>query len=93
MIAKIIQRSKLPNRGAPKENASWIIEYALKKGTLFNDRTTGWLSNSDMSSEIKLTFPDLASAEEFAKANNIEYEIIKPNHKKLVKRLYADNFK
>ncbi len=93
MIAKIIQRSKSSNQGAPKEQNQWEIEYITEKGSLFNDKTTGWLSSSDTKSEVKLTFPSLESAEEFAKSNNIEYEIVKANRKKLVKRTYAENFK
>lgn len=93
MIAKIIQRSKSSNQGAPKETSDWALEYAIKKGSMFNDKVTGWLSSSDTSSEVKLTFHTLESAEEFAKSNNIEYEIITSNCKKLVKRAYADNFK
>lgn len=93
MRARIIQYSKSANQGAPTEKLEWALEFEPKAGSLFNDKLTGWLSSSDMQSEVTLKFSNLIAAEEYAKSNNIEYEILHANKKKLVKRTYADNFK
>jgi hypothetical protein len=43
-------------------------------------------------SEVKLDFDTKELAIHFAKKNNIEYYIIEPQKKKIVKKSYADNF-
>ncbi len=93
MQAKIIQHGKSSNQGAPIPKTHWVIEFDTEAGSIFSDKLTGWLSAIDMKNEIKLKFPSLSAAEEFAKENAIEYEVIEPNSKKLVKKTYADNFK
>lgn len=93
MTAKIIQHSKLANSGAPLKKADWFIEFETHPGSIYNDKVTGWQSSNDMSSELKLKFSSKEAAEEFARSNNIEYEVVEPNHKRLVKRTYAENFK
>ena len=40
-----------------------------------------------------MKFPNKESAIDFAKQNNLNYEVIEPQLKKFVKRTYADNFK
>ena len=43
-------------------------------------------------SEVKLEFDDKDIAIEYAKKNKINYEIIEPNKRKIIKKSYSDNF-
>ena len=52
----------------------------------------GWEASDDTSGEVKLKFASKQSAINFAKKNNIKYEIIEPKKKKFVIKSYADNF-
>ena len=52
----------------------------------------GWESSDDTLSELKLEFSSKDLALEYAKKNNIEYELIEPQKRKILKKSYSDNF-
>ena len=52
----------------------------------------GWASSSDTYSELNLEFKSKDLAIEFAKKNNIIFEVIEPKKRKITKKSYADNF-
>ena len=52
----------------------------------------GWESSNDTYSELKMEFASRELALEFAKKNKIEFEIIEPKERKIVKKSYSDNF-
>ncbi len=68
----------------------WILEYETKDPT--KNPLMGWESSSDTYSEIKLEFSDKKSAVTYAEKMKIDYEIIEPKKRKIVKKSYADNF-
>ena len=52
----------------------------------------GWESSTDTYTELKLEFKSKDHAIEYAKKNNVEYELIEPKNRKIFKKSYADNF-
>ena len=52
----------------------------------------GWESSTDTLSELKLEFSTKDLAIEYAKKNKIDFELIEPQKRKIVKKSYADNF-
>ena len=52
----------------------------------------GWESSSDTLTEVKLEFSSKELAMNYAKKNNIDFEIVEPKKRKMVKKSYADNF-
>ena len=68
----------------------WILEYETKDPT--KNPLMGWESSSDTLSELKLEFSTKELAINYAKKMKIEYEIIEPKKRKIVKKSYADNF-
>ena len=52
----------------------------------------GWESSSDTYTELKLEFTSKELAITYAKKNKIDFEIIEPKERKVVKKSYADNF-
>ena len=68
----------------------WILEYETKDPT--SNPLMGWESSSDTLSELKLEFSSKELAVNYAKKMKIDYEIIEPKKRKIVKKSYADNF-
>ena len=52
----------------------------------------GWERSSDTLTELKMEFTTKELAINYAKKMKIDYEIIEPKKRKIVKKSYADNF-
>jgi uncharacterized protein (DUF1330 family) len=52
----------------------------------------GWESGEDTLREVILEFPSKEKAIEYAKSNNIDYEIVEPQNSEFIIKSYADNF-
>ena len=72
------------------KSIKWILEYETKDPT--KNPLMGWESSSDTLSELKLEFSTKESAINYAKKKRIDYELIEPKKRKIVKKSYADNF-
>ena len=68
----------------------WILEFETKDPT--KNPLMGWESSSDTLNELKLEFSTKESAINYAKKKRIDYELIEPKKRKIVKKSYADNF-
>ena len=68
----------------------WILEYVTKDPT--NNPLMGWESSSDTYTELRLEFSSKELAINYAKKKKIDFEIIEPRKRKIVKKSYADNF-
>ena len=88
--AKIYKPSKTAMQSGIKKFEKWIIEFITKDPG--KNPLMGWESSTDTYSEIKLEFKSKDLAIEYAKKNNINFEIIEPKKRKIVKKSYADNF-
>ena len=75
--------------GLGKTN-KWILQFETKDPT--KNPLMGWESSSDTLSEVKLEFSSKELAIDYAKKKKIDYEIIEPKKRKIVKKSYADNF-
>ena len=73
-----------------KKFNKWILEYITEDPTI--NPLMGWESSNDTLSELKINFSSKEKAIEYAKKNNINFEIIEPNDRKVVKKSYTDNF-
>ena len=68
----------------------WVLEYETKDPT--TNPLMGWESSSDTLTELKLEFSTKELAINYAKKKKINFEIIEPKKRKVVKKSYADNF-
>ena len=84
----------IPNKSAMQsglaKSIKWILEYETKDPT--KNPLMGWESSSDTLSELKLEFSSKENAINYAKKKKIDYELIEPKKRKVVKKSYADNF-
>ena len=88
--AKIYKPSKTAMQSGLKKFDKWIIEFITKKPGI--NPLMGWESSSDTYSELSLEFKSKELAIEYAKKNKIDFEVIEPKKRKVVKKSYADNF-
>ena len=68
----------------------WIMEFKTKDPT--KNPLMGWESSSDTLTELKLEFSSKELAIDYARKKKIDYDLIEPKKRKVVKKSYADNF-
>ena len=73
-----------------KKFDKWMIEFVTDDPG--KNPLMGWESSSDTYSELNLEFKSKDLAIEYAKKNNIDFEVIEPKERKITKKSYADNF-
>jgi hypothetical protein len=88
--AKIYIPNKNPMQSGTGKTDKWILEYETKDPT--SNPLMGWESSSDTYTELKLEFSSKELAINYAKKKKIDFEIIEPRKRKIVKKSYADNF-
>ena len=75
--------------GQGKTN-KWVLEYETLDPT--RNPLMGWESSSDTLTELKLEFSTKELAINYAKKKKIDFEVIEPKKRKIIKKSYADNF-
>ncbi len=88
--AKIYIPNKNPMQSGIGKLDKWILEFETTDPT--KNPLMGWESSNDTLSELKLEFSTKELAINYAKKKKIEFEIIEPKKRKIVKKSYADNF-
>ena len=88
--AKIYKPTKTAMQSGIAKTKDWILEYIVEKNSI--NPLMGWESSKNTLSELNLKFSSKDSAIKYAKKNKIDYEIIEPKNKKVIKKSYADNF-
>ncbi len=73
-----------------KKFEKWILEFITKDPTI--NPLMGWESSNDTLSELRMEFTSKDLAIDYAKKNKIDYELIEPKSRKIVKKSYSDNF-
>ena len=73
-----------------RNTKNWLLEFdTLNTGI---NPLMGWESSEDTMSEIKLEFSTKEQAINYAKKNNINYYVVEPQKRKIIKKSYSDNF-
>jgi NADH dehydrogenase (ubiquinone) Fe-S protein 4 len=88
--AKVYKPSKTAMQSAKGNTRNWLLEFDTKNTEI--NPLMGWESSKDTMSEIKLEFSTKEQAINYAKKNNIDYYIIEPQKRKIIKKSYSDNF-
>ncbi len=82
--------NKNPMQSGLAKNNKWILEFKTEDPS--RNPLMGWESSADTFTEIKLEFSSKELAINYAKKKKIDFEIIEPRKRKIVKKSYADNF-
>tara|TARA_B100001245_G_C22784027_1_gene378470 strand:- start:583 stop:864 length:282 start_codon:yes stop_codon:yes gene_type:complete len=88
--AKIYKPSKSVMQSGRKKSDKWIIEFITEQPDV--SPLMGWETSTDTYSEVKLEFKNKELAIEYAKKNKIDFELIEPKIRKIIKKSYSDNF-
>ena len=73
-----------------RNTKNWLLEFdTLNTGI---NPLMGWESSKDTMSEVKLEFSTKDQAINYAKKNNLDFSIIEPQKRKIIKKSYSDNF-
>ena len=87
---KIYKPTKTAMQSGIAKTKDWTLEYKVEKTGI--NPLMGWESSSDTLSEINLEFNSKDDAINYAKKNSINFEVIEPKIRKIVKKSYSDNF-
>ena len=82
--AKIYIPNKNPMQSGLGKSQKWILEFETKDPT--KNPLMGWESSSDTYTELKLEFSSKESAINYAKRKKINYEVVEPKKRKIVKK-------
>ena len=89
--AKIYQPTKTPMQSGLGKIKNWILEFETKNTGI--NPLMGWESSTDTLSEVKLEFSSKRFGNKvMLKKIILDYYIIKPQKRKIVKKSYTDNF-
>ena len=88
--AKIYIPSKTAMQSGRGKLRKWVLEFETKDPSI--NPLMGWETSTDTLEEVSLKFSTKDKAIEYAKKNNIDFEVIEPQKRKLTKKSYADNF-
>jgi|TARA_B100001741_G_scaffold278842_1_gene251110 hypothetical protein len=88
--AKIYIPSKTATQSGKRKTKNWVLKFETRHGTV--NPLMGWESSDDTMHEVTLQFSSKDKAIEYAKNNNIHYEIVEPKKSDFIIKSYADNF-
>ena len=72
-------------------NKNTIFLFDSKNQT--KDTMMGWNGGSNTISQIQLQFKTKDDAINYAKSNDLDYEVLETSERKVISKSYADNFK
>ena len=92
MKAKIYKPSKTAMQSGRSKFNKWVLKISDSKNQI-RDTMMGGNGGSNTSSQIQLNFKSKEDAINYAKSNNIDYEVLETSVRKVISKSYADNFK
>ena len=88
--ARIHKPTRTAMQSGDRNTKNWLLEFdTLDTGI---SHLMGWETSKDTMSEVKLEFSSKDQAINFAKKYNIDYYVIEPQKRKIIKKSYSDNF-
>tara|TARA_B100001750_G_C15292882_1_gene488237 strand:+ start:68 stop:355 length:288 start_codon:yes stop_codon:yes gene_type:complete len=88
--AKIYKPTKTAMQSGKGNAKTWLLVYEVLNNGI--NPLMGWETSKDTMSEVKLEFSSKDQAINYAKKNNIDYYVVEPQKRKIIKKSYADNF-
>ena len=88
--AKIYIPSKTATQSGRGKTKKWLLKFETRHGV--TNPLMGWETSDDTMGEVTLEFDNKEMAIEYAKNNNIRYEIVEPKKSDFIIKSYADNF-
>ena len=88
--AKIYIPTKTAMQSGKANMQKWVLQFNTRD--TWTEPLMGWESSGDTMSQVQLEFSSKELAINYAKKNNIDYHVVEPLKRKIVKKSYTDNF-
>ena len=89
--ARIYQRGKSATQSGRASAGSWVLEHEPAEPKRA-DPLMGWAGSGDTNGQIRLSFPTLDAAVDYAKRQGLAYHVVPGAEKTLKLQAYSDNF-
>ena len=90
--ARIYQRPKNSMQSGRYRTDRWVLEYEPAEAQQ-PDPLTGWAGSSDTRNQLRINFPTLEAATDYARREGVAYNVVQAPERKLKLQAYADNFR
>jgi hypothetical protein len=90
--ARIYQYPKNAMQSGRAKTDIWMLEFEPTEAKQ-PDPLTGWAGSGDTREQVKLRFPTLDAATDYATREGIAFHVVPAPQRKLKLQAYADNFK
>ena len=93
MRARIFQPARTAMQSGMAKTRQWVLVFEPDSAREV-DPLMGWTSSSDMEGQVRLSFDTREAAEDYARAQGIEFSVTEPKSRKqnIRPRGYGENF-
>lgn len=91
-VARIYEEPKNAMQSGRARTSRWVLEYAPAEAKQ-PDPLTGWAGSGDTREQVRLIFPDVATAQAYAAREGVSARVITAPVRVLKLQAYADNFR
>ncbi len=85
---RIYQPSPSVMQSGGRTKRAWVLEFEPKSARWI-EPLMGWTASDDPFAQVRLTFPDLASAADYAERQGLDYQVIDPPARQSARRQHA----
>lgn len=89
--ARIYQRIKSTMQSGKARVGNWVLEFEPSEPRRA-DPLMGWSGSGDTETQVRLSFPTLEAAIDYAERQGIAFHVVPKAEPKLRLQAYADNF-
>lgn len=89
----IFANNPIATQSGKKNPEQWFLKFMQQDDSSYLESYMGWFSSEDMhASELCIPFATKELAADFAEKNNLEYQIIDRQSRKVLSKSYGENF-
>lgn len=92
ITARIYQRPKNAMQSGRARTQIWVLEFEASEAKQ-PDPLTGWAGSGDTRQQLRMTFPTLEAAQDYATREGISFHVVPAPERTLKLQAYADNFR
>lgn len=91
MLARIYRPAPNAMQSGKANSREWVLEFdgSAARGV---EPFMGWISSTDTSSQLRLSFETREEAIEFAQREGIEFQVAESREPRRLTKVYAENF-
>ncbi|MBW4330177.1 ETC complex I subunit [Stakelama sp. CBK3Z-3] len=91
-VARIYQRPKNAMQSGRARTDRWVVEFE-QTSPQEPDPLTGWAGHANTRTQVRMNFPTLEAAKDYAMREGHEFHVVPSPTRTLKLQAYADNFR